>query len=152
MKKGLEGGRRRRKGKGGQGSGGRRFFKKRRGRSNLADDQTDAWQAEGQWQQLCSKGNCRRPSVFHRSIHGVLHVPWEYTVITPYPCGPRTPWPNRAETTVRLFKRTWSIVPKALADEGYAEKVTVRQAVKKVAWARNWQLIVSGYSPLEIAI
>ena len=40
---------------------------------------------------------------------------------------------------------------KALADEGYAEKVTVRQAVKKVAWARNCQLTVSGYSPLEIA-
>ena len=33
---------------------------------------------------------------------------------------------------------------KALADEGYAEKVTVRQAVKKVAWARNCQLTVSG--------
>ena len=28
----------------------RRFFKKRKGRSNLAHDQTDAWQAEGQWQ------------------------------------------------------------------------------------------------------
>ena len=40
---------------------------------------------------------------------------------------------------------------KALADEGYAERVTVRQAVKKVAWARNCQLTVSGYSPLEIA-
>ena len=40
---------------------------------------------------------------------------------------------------------------KALADEGYAEKVTVRQAVKKVAWARNCRLTVSGYSPLEIA-
>ena len=40
---------------------------------------------------------------------------------------------------------------KALADEGYAEKVTVRQAVKKVAWARNCQLAVSGYSPLQIA-
>ena len=32
----------------------------------------------------------------------------------------------------------------------YAGKVTVRQAVKKVAWARNCQLTVSGYSPLEI--
>ena len=44
-----------------------------------------------------------------------------------------------------------SIMAKALADEGFAEKVTVRQAVKKVAWARNCQLTVSGYSPLEIA-
>ena len=46
MKRGFNGGRR----KGGKGSGGRRFFKKRKGRSNLADDQTDAWQAERQWQ------------------------------------------------------------------------------------------------------
>ena len=76
---------------------------------------------------------------------------YKFHGITPYPCGPRTPWPNRAETAVRLFKRTWSIMAKALADEGYAEKVTVRQAVKKVAWARNCQLTVSGYSPLEIA-
>ena len=52
---------------------------------------------------------------------------------------------------MRLFKRTWSIMAKSLADEGYAERVTVRQAVKKVAWARNCQLTVSGYSPLEIA-
>ena len=61
---------------------------------------------------------------------------YKFHGITPCPCGPRTPWPNRAETAVRLFKRTWSIMAKALADEGYAEKVTVRQAVKKVAWAR----------------
>ena len=73
---------------------------------------------------------------------------YKFHGITPYPCGPRTPWPNRAETAVRLFKRTWSIMAKALA---YAERVTVRQAVKKVAWARNCQLTVSGYSPLEIA-
>ena len=76
---------------------------------------------------------------------------YQFHGITPYPCGPRTPWPNRAETAVRSFKRTWSIMAKALADEGYAERVTVRQAVKKMAWARNCQLTVSGYSPLEIA-
>ena len=40
---------------------------------------------------------------------------------------------------------------KALTDEGYVDRVTVRQAVKKVVWARNCQLTVSGYSPLEIA-
>ena len=50
MKRGFKGGRRKGKGKGGKGSGGRRFFKKSKGRSNLADDQKDAWQTEGQWQ------------------------------------------------------------------------------------------------------
>ncbi|CAE7518267.1 unnamed protein product [Symbiodinium necroappetens] len=56
-----------------------------------------------------------------------------------------------AETTVRLFTRTWSIMAKALADASYAERVTVRQAVKKVALVRSCQLTVSGYSPLVIA-
>ena len=40
---------------------------------------------------------------------------------------------------------------KALTEEGYVDRVTVRQAVKNVVWARNCQLTVSGYSPLEIA-
>ena len=29
--------------------------------------------------------------------------------------------------------------------------VTVREVVKKVVWARNCQLTISGYSPIEIA-
>ena len=41
MKRGFKG-RRKGKGKGGKGSGGKRFFKRKKGRSNLADDQTDA--------------------------------------------------------------------------------------------------------------
>ena len=49
MKRGFKG-HRKGKGKGGKGSGGKRFFKRKKGRSHLADDQTDAWQAEGQWQ------------------------------------------------------------------------------------------------------
>ena len=49
MKRGFKG-QRKGKGKGRKGSGGRRFFKKRKGRSNLADNNTDAWQADGQWQ------------------------------------------------------------------------------------------------------
>ena len=76
---------------------------------------------------------------------------YKFHGITPYPCGPRTPWPDRAETAVRLFKRAWAYMAKSLEDEGYVDKVTVRQAVKKVVWARNCQLTVSGYSPLEIA-
>ena len=53
--------------------------------------------------------------------------------------------------TKSFIKRTWTILAKSLTEEGYAEKATVRQAVKKVAWARNCQLTVSGYAPLEIA-
>ena len=43
MKRGFKG-RRKGKGKGGKGSSGKRFFKRKKGRSNLADDNPDAWQ------------------------------------------------------------------------------------------------------------
>ena len=66
------------------------------------------------------------------------------------PCGSRTPWPNRAESAVRLFKRQWQIMSKNLEDDRF-KGVTVREAVKRTVWARNIQLTVSGYSPLEIA-
>ena len=68
------------------------------------------------------------------------------------PCGSRTPWPNRAESVVRLFNRQWQTMSKKLEDDRF-EGVTVREAVKRTVWARNNQLTVSGYSdsPLEIA-
>ena len=66
------------------------------------------------------------------------------------PCGARTPWPNRAETAVRLFKRQWEHMTKGLEDDRF-KGITVKEAVKKTVWARNTQLTISGYSPLEIA-
>ena len=66
------------------------------------------------------------------------------------PCGPRTPWPNRAESGVRLFKRQWQLMSKNLEDDRF-KGVTIREAVKRTVWARNTQLTVRGYSPLEIA-
>ena len=70
------------------------------------------------------------------------------------PCGPRTPWPNRAETAVRLFKKQWTLMAMSLEGDERFNGVTIRQAVKMTVWAvwaRNTQLTISGYSPLEIA-
>ena len=66
------------------------------------------------------------------------------------PCGSRTPWPNRAESAVRLFKRQWQIMSKNLEDDRF-RGVTIREAVKRTVWARSTQLTASGYSPLETA-
>ena len=66
------------------------------------------------------------------------------------PCGSRTPWPNRAESAARLFKRQWHVMPKNLENDRF-RGVTVREAVKRAVWAKSTQLTVSGYSPLEIA-
>ena len=75
---------------------------------------------------------------------------YKYHNIAQYPCGPRTPWPNRAETAVRLFKKTWVLFVKSLGEEGMFEKVTLRQAVKRIVFVRNCQPTVSGCSPLEV--
>ena len=44
------------------------------------------------------------------------------------PCGSRTPWPNRAESAVRLFKRQWQIMSKNLEDDRFGG-ITLREAV-----------------------
>ena len=76
---------------------------------------------------------------------------YKFHGIKDLPCGPRTPWPNRAETAVRLFKKQWTIMAMYLEGDERFNGVTIRQAVKMTAWARNTQLTISGYSPLEIA-
>ena len=76
---------------------------------------------------------------------------YKFHGIKDLPCGPRTPWPNRAETAVRLFKKQWTIMAMSLEGDERLNGVTIRQAVKMTVWARNTQLTISGYSPLEIA-
>ena len=43
------------------------------------------------------------------------------------PCGPSTPWPNRAETALKLFKRQWSHMTRSLEGEERFNGVTIRQ-------------------------
>ena len=76
---------------------------------------------------------------------------YKFHGIKALPCGPRTPWPNGAETAVRLFKRQWSLMTQSLEGDERFNGVTIRQAVKMTVWARNSQLTISGYSPLEVA-
>ena len=42
---------------------------------------------------------------------------YRYHGIKPIATGPRTPWPNRAETAVRLFKRQLALMTKYLGEE-----------------------------------
>ena len=64
--------------------------------------------------------------------------------------GSRIPWSNRAEVAVRLDKRAWIRMPKALIGENYVDHITVRQAMKKKVWTRNYQFIISDSFALEI--
>ena len=63
-----------------------------------------------------------------------------------------TPWPNRAESAVRLFKKQLTIlISAALADPILAETITAKQLVRQAAYARNISLTYGGVTPLELA-
>ena len=67
------------------------------------------------------------------------------------PTGPRTPWPNRAETANRLFKRQFMLMYQYVKMDKSLSGVPVGQLVKRAVWARNNQLTISGHTPLELA-
>jgi hypothetical protein len=70
--------------------------------------------------------------------------------IRPIPTGPRTPWPNRAESAVRLFKKQFAIMVRLTSDPTLTAP-TCQQMVVKCCWARNNQPMLSGKTPLEVA-
>ena len=51
--------------------------------------------------------------------------------ITLMPSGPRTPWPNRAESAARLFKRMFTMLTKEAQLEPTTAKVTVQDLVRE---------------------
>ena len=67
------------------------------------------------------------------------------------PTGSYTPWPNRAESAVRLFKRTFAVLAKDVAADPTIKFPTFRQLVQKVRWARNQAPTISGMTPIELA-
>jgi len=71
--------------------------------------------------------------------------------IKPIAIEPRTPWPNRAETAVRLFERQLALMTKYLAEEPSLPNPTFKNLVQKCCWARKDQLTIGGKIPLELA-
>ena len=78
------------------------------------------------------------------------------------PTGDTTPWPNRAETAVRLFKKQFNLLVRSVMNEpdllnphvpgrGRQLKITVKHLCRVACWARNNQLMVGGKTPLELA-
>jgi hypothetical protein len=67
------------------------------------------------------------------------------------PTGPRTPWPNRAESAARLFKRMFTLLVKEAQLDPKTATVTVQDLVRERVWARNTQQTISGRAPLELA-
>ena len=71
--------------------------------------------------------------------------------IVPIALGPATPWPNRAEAGVRLFKRQVDLMLKMVSDTPALAGVTYKQLLRQACLARNSTVTFGGVTPLEMA-
>ena len=76
---------------------------------------------------------------------------WKTHGVKTMPTGRATPWPNRAETAVRLFKRQYEKLLMDASVHPALNKVTLRDLIRECCWARNTTLTISGYTPVELA-
>ena len=76
---------------------------------------------------------------------------WKSHGVKTMPTGRATPWPNRAETAVRLFKRQYEKLLMDASVHPTLNKVTLRDLIRECCWARNTTLTISGYTPVELA-
>ena len=76
---------------------------------------------------------------------------WKTHGVKTMPTGRATPWPNRAETAVRLFKRQYEKLLMDASTHPTLSKVTLRDLIRECCWARNTTLTISGYTPVELA-
>ena len=74
--------------------------------------------------------------------------------IKPIPLGPKTPWPNRAESAVRLFKRYLKLLVSEIKERislRLSEYITPNILLREACWARNVTHTHGGKTPLELA-
>ena len=72
-----------------------------------------------------------------------------------FPTGPHTPWQNRAEMGVRLFKKFLSALEDTASnslDKTTLSQITPAQLMRKAAKVRNTQVIPSSTTPMEFAL
>ena len=70
--------------------------------------------------------------------------------IHPLPTGANTPWPNRAEAAVRLFKRQFKLLLVEVDQTPSLASCTLRSVIRKAVMARNSALTYGGKSPIEL--
>ena len=71
------------------------------------------------------------------------------------PLGPHTPWPNRAEASVKIFKHLINTLIHSIQHYSSVEPLlrsyNFKDLVSHAAWARNTSITYGGKTPLEIA-
>ena len=71
--------------------------------------------------------------------------------IRPISLGPGTPWPNRAEAAIRMFKRQVSLMLISLKDDPLLANITYRQLLRQACISRNTMITHGGVTPVELA-
>ena len=66
--------------------------------------------------------------------------------IRPISLGPGTPWPNRAEAAIRMFKKQVS-----LKDDPLLANITYKQLLRQACISRNTMVTHGGVTPIELA-
>ena len=81
---------------------------------------------------------------------------WErfYTThdISPFQLGAYTPWPNRAEASVRVFKRHIYQLVMDLSKDPIRKVLSIRTLLREACWARNVSCTYGGKTPIELAL
>ena len=71
--------------------------------------------------------------------------------IRPISLGPGTPWPNRAEAAIRMFKKQVSLMLISLKENPVLSNITYRQLLRQACIARNSMVTNGGVTPVEMA-
>ena len=70
-------------------------------------------------------------------------------IIRPISLGPGTPWPNRAEAAIRMFKKQVSLMLISLKVDPLLANITYKQLLRQACISRN--TMVTHMMPLELA-
>ena len=71
--------------------------------------------------------------------------------IRPIALGPGTPWPNRAEAAIRIFKKQVNLIIQALREDPIVFDITYQQLLRQASIARNSMVTFGGVTPMELA-
>ena len=71
--------------------------------------------------------------------------------IRPISLGPGTPWPNRAEVAIRMFKRQVYLMLTSLKDDPLLANITYRQLLRQACISRNTMITHASVTPVELA-
>ena len=71
--------------------------------------------------------------------------------IRPISLGPGTPWPNRAEAGIHMFKKQVSLMLISLKDDPLLANITYKQLLRQACISRNTMVTHGGVTPIELA-